>query len=469
MPSSAVRISFAGLSALLLASPIASVARTISWGGCDPSIVTDPSLQCGFLDVPLDYHDAGVGNARLALVKANATGERRGTVFFNPGGPGESGLENLNLLKDALLWRTGGVYDVVSWDPRGVGLSIPGHTRCFDSLEEYEAFFNGTLEANGLEYTGNFTDPADIQALLSQAPMMQEKYKELAQRCLDSPNGRYFRYLGTAATVRDLVSIADVIEGPDAPINYYGISYGTLLGAWFVNMFPDRVGRVVVDGVLDPVSFATLELPSGDWATQQYESADANYKGFITGCALAGPEGCAIASEGDGPLEINAKVQSLLKAAYHATRANASFPLTSGLIRARDLFPPMYAPWRWQNLANTVYPQDLAILEGNFSVPDPGLGGIDLLKYSIRTIICADSVDQSPLTNMTNIFEGMIEVAQTTTALFGGIWPNVGTQCSFWPVRSVERYQGPFNRKLANKILVASTTVSTATFPCPPN
>ena len=51
------------------------------------------------------------------------------------------------------------------------------------------------------------------------------------------------------------------------------------------------------------------------------------------------------------------------------------------------------------------------------SVPDPGLGGIDLLKYSIRTIICADSVDQSPLTNMTNIFEGMIEVAQTTTAL----------------------------------------------------
>ncbi len=60
-------------------------ASPISWGPCDPSVVNDTSLSCGYFDVPLDYQDPSVGNARLAVVKINATGERRGTVFFNPG------------------------------------------------------------------------------------------------------------------------------------------------------------------------------------------------------------------------------------------------------------------------------------------------------------------------------------------------------------------------------------------------
>ncbi len=57
----------------------------IQWGACDPTVVNDTSLSCGFLQVPLDYHDPSVGHARLAVIKANATGERRGSVFFNPG------------------------------------------------------------------------------------------------------------------------------------------------------------------------------------------------------------------------------------------------------------------------------------------------------------------------------------------------------------------------------------------------
>ena len=55
------------------------------WGPCDPSVVTDPTLECTYLEVPLDYDNPDVGNARIAFAKANATGERRGTVFYNPG------------------------------------------------------------------------------------------------------------------------------------------------------------------------------------------------------------------------------------------------------------------------------------------------------------------------------------------------------------------------------------------------
>lgn len=111
----------------------------------------------------------------------------------------------------------------------------PGDIFCFSSLDEYNAFWNDTIELNGIEYTGNFTDPADIDALLSQAALMQHKYVELGKRCRSHPTGQYLKYVGTAATVRDMVALADVLDGPGSPVNYIGLSYGTVLGAWFVN------------------------------------------------------------------------------------------------------------------------------------------------------------------------------------------------------------------------------------------
>ena len=102
----------------------------------------DPSLTCTFFDVPLDYQDPAAGNGRLADIKLNATGERQGSVFLNPGtsscilcvslptslsnmpivgGPGGSGVQTVFQNKELLLALSGGIYDVVSWDPRGVG------------------------------------------------------------------------------------------------------------------------------------------------------------------------------------------------------------------------------------------------------------------------------------------------------------------------------------------------------------
>ena len=95
--------------------------------------------------------------------------------------------------------------------------------------------FNGTIEITGVEETGNFTDPVQIQATLSQAPILQKKYKEVGQRCKDGLSGKYLPYVGNAATARDIVALADALDGPGAPVNYYGISGGTVIGAWLVN------------------------------------------------------------------------------------------------------------------------------------------------------------------------------------------------------------------------------------------
>ena len=102
-------------------------------------------------------------------------------------------------------------------------------------MNEYSSFWNGTIELTGIDMTGNFTDPEEIYALLAQAPVMQAKYEELGQRCLEHFTGKYLRYVGTAATARDVVALVDALDGPGSPINYIGFSYGTILGSWLIN------------------------------------------------------------------------------------------------------------------------------------------------------------------------------------------------------------------------------------------
>ena len=109
----------------------------------------------------------------------------------------------------------------------------PGDVYCFDTVDEYDAFFNGTIELSGIEMTGNFTDPADLDALFSQAGTMQDKYTQAGRTCLEK-NGDALKYVGTAATVRDMVAMADAIEGAGSEVNYYGISYGTFVGEVFL-------------------------------------------------------------------------------------------------------------------------------------------------------------------------------------------------------------------------------------------
>ncbi|KAI1791401.1 alpha/beta-hydrolase [Ganoderma leucocontextum] len=456
----------------------------IHWGPCDPSIITNAALSCAFFDIPLDYHSPRAGKGRLALAKVNATQERRGTVFFNPGGPGGSGLEALDADAEILLNLTGGLYDLVSWDPRGVGsLTIPGEIYCFSSTEEHDAFFNNTIELTGIEYTRNFTDAADVEALLSQASLMQQKYEEVGKKCLNGPSGRYLKYVGAAATVRDLVALADALDGPDKPVNYIGISYGTLLGSWFVNMFPERVGKVILDGVVDPVTFATkqISLSGGNI----FMDGDKVYEGFVTGCALSGAHGCSIASNASTPGEVDENVQLLLQAAHDAARKDPSVSVSSTVIRSLFL-SQMYSPGDWSTFVNSTYPQlAQAVVEesrtGSSSTARDSsgisvktataLGRRQTLRvrtnqtgvsYTSQAIWCGDSIDRHS-TTMLDVFDGLIARSRNVSRMYGGLWPAAIYECPFWPVRSVERYQGPFNRTLANKIIVASNLFDPST------
>jgi hypothetical protein len=111
----------------------------------------------------------------------------------------------------------------------------PGDVYIFNNTEQDAAYWNNSV-ANYINETisGNF-DQKDLEELYSQVDQAERKYKDFKQRCVDSPSGPYLKYMGTSSTVRDLVSLGDAIVGKGKLIDYWGFSYGTILGFNFLN------------------------------------------------------------------------------------------------------------------------------------------------------------------------------------------------------------------------------------------
>lgn len=419
------------------------------------------NLSCAYFDIPLDYHNASAGNGQLLVVKANATAERKGTIFLNPGGPGVSGLSSLATDAEALMNRTGGAYDFISWDPRGVGpYTYPGNVYCIAD-NEYTSFWNGTAEATGINQIGDFTNQTDIQALYSQAPILDKKWKELGDRCLSGPNATTLGYIGTAATARDLVGLADAIVGQNSTINYWGLSYGTLVGAWFINMFPDRVGRVILDGVLDATRVASTQ--SYQLWSDQIGAAEGDYTGFTTGCALAGPDGCKLAPSA------NSTAQDVVNVLNEAIKIGHDHPVQNHLTILRaTMYSGLYQPQQWAQYGNDFLPQAIATIQNASTDSTAALTRRDDAVYTQNSytepaVVCADSVNADLSVNTTVVFDNLVDVIRTVSPSFGALFPVPWQRCSYWPVRAPERFQGPFNGTFANKVLLIGNAYDNAT------
>ncbi|MER6347144.1 alpha/beta hydrolase [Streptomyces sp. NPDC001595] len=197
--------------------------QKVDWGRCvGTEMPTD--LQCGKVTVPLDYDRPKAGTLDLAVARYRATGDRHGSVVLNFGGPGASGVAELAVGGKDFMELTDG-YDVVAFDPRGVGRSSP--VSCGDAWETDESI-DDTDEM--------LRDP---QALLRQ---LQKE----ADAC-EEHSGPVLPHIGTVNASRDLDVIRQALG--DKKLNYLGFSYGTRLGAVYAAQFPDRVGRLALDGV----------------------------------------------------------------------------------------------------------------------------------------------------------------------------------------------------------------------------
>ena len=196
------------------------------WSGCGGD------FECATVKVPLDYAHPSGDTIDLAVIRLPAGDEskRVGSLLINPGGPGASGVEYARQARDVLSDDVRDSFDIVGWDPRGVGDSDP--VKCLDD-EQLDAF---------VAIDGSPDDQSEVKAL-------DDTSKNFAAEC-EAKSGKLLPHVGTPDAARDMDVLRAVVG--DEKLYYLGKSYGTFLGATYAELFPHRVGRVVLDGAIDP-------------------------------------------------------------------------------------------------------------------------------------------------------------------------------------------------------------------------
>ncbi|QWB27832.1 MULTISPECIES: alpha/beta hydrolase [Streptomyces] len=226
--------------------------QKVTWSACE-GMDMPKDLQCGKVTVPLDYAKPDKGTLDLALARYRATGKSRGSVLLNFGGPGVPGVTQLALGGKHFMGLTNG-HDVVGFDPRGVGRSAP--VSC------------GNATTDALEATDGNAEVADPRAVL-------EKLRAAAAECAEH-SGPVLRHMGTVNAARDMDVMRDALG--DDKLNYLGFSYGSRLGAVYAARFPEKVGRVALDGV------DTLTEPLSEQGVVIARGQQTALENFLTWC-----------------------------------------------------------------------------------------------------------------------------------------------------------------------------------------
>ncbi|WP_410612001.1 alpha/beta hydrolase [Amycolatopsis sp. lyj-109] len=244
---------------------------TLAVGALAPAAAASPTgigweascaagYECGHLDVPLSYQDPAAGTVRIAVGRLPATDQARklGTIFYNPGGPGSSG-RFAPALTPALHAR----FDIVGFDPRGVGASAKIH--CFTDPSQLEVLQRalGTFPLTRAAERQQIADTRTVTDLCEQNA------------------GPLANHLSTGTIARDLDRLRAAFGEPK--LRYYGKSYGTYLGETYANLFPARVGSLAFDAVDDPVRWSTGSAPMS-YRLQGFADAPRALKSFVDAC-----------------------------------------------------------------------------------------------------------------------------------------------------------------------------------------
>ena len=290
--------------------------QVLEWTDCDDG------MQCATATAPLNWDDPAAGSVDLALVRQPATGDRLGSLLLNPGGPGGSGYD---FVKDSVDYATDAAlqkrYDIVGFDPRGVGRSSA--VACYDPAQMDTYLYGLTSAERGSD--------AWIQEQEASATAF-------AAACADK-TGPLLGEVDSQSAARDLDLLRAVLG--DKKLNYLGFSYGTFLGATYAELYPDKVGRLVLDGALDP-STSNFEVTSTQ--AQGFESA---LRAYLADC-LAGAD-CPFDGTVDeamttiGALLASVDVSPITAADGRQLGANA---LLTAIIY------PLYQATAWPNLSD---------------------------------------------------------------------------------------------------------------------
>lgn len=432
-------------------------SKSVNWNDCYKKLAASSGVrfECTQVNVPLDYDRPNGPAISLAVVRIPASHPEvyRGSLFLNPGGPGGSGVDFALFFGPAAPFffpESGTQYDIVGFDPRGIGRSTA--LKCFGNERQSAQVFA----------------PVPFPEDAGQVPFFEAGDNLLNDQCSRRGN-KVLEHMSTANVARDLDYMRQAFG--DDQLNYLGLSYGSYLGQTYANLFPDNVGALIIDGVLDPIAWTNVgaAVPFST-ALRSDLGAEATLAEFLRQCDAAGPL-CALAPNAENRFN---DVLDRLRAAP----IPLIDPATGEIFEYRysffvaDGLGALYNPFNFPSIANFV-----AFLE---SIPSPvalGLARRDLqatpgfvnkrgfpnyenFAEGFPAVGCEDT--QNPGGGHSVWFEAG-KAALAEAPVFGEIWTWASSPCAVWSSFDNDVYRGPFTAETANPVLVIGNLYDPAT------
>jgi len=423
--------------------------------------------ECATTKLPMDYDNPKGAKTEIAVLRIKAKDQKHkiGSLFVNPGGPGGSGtsiaLAAPYFLSPSLLNR----FDIVGFDPRGIANST--NVKCWNSVKGQTAVFD---EMNVAFPWGKAEEAKYVDGA-----------KKFGKAC--STTGKPLSgSMSTAEVVRDMDVLRRAVG--DKKLTYLGFSYGTAIGQYYANMFPDRFRAIVVDGVLDPQHWVGTKKTANQEQDQRLQSAEGAYRSLreiLKRCDAAGEKYCAFAA-GDPVKNFDLIAQKLRQKPLVITDdEGGSYTISyadfvSGILG--DLYDTGAGDWVTQDAqsiwtllnssstaakakARTVLITKIkkarAVAESKAGRDFPYENGFE----AFAAVDCTDALAPKSASQ----WPTLMVAADKRAPYFGRAWGWGTAQCArnTWTVRDEDAYTGPWTRRTAAPVLIVGTRWDPAT------
>ncbi|MCA2175715.1 alpha/beta hydrolase [Nonomuraea glycinis] len=404
-----------------IGAPEPAVAEAPVWGECppaEPGVSRDPRQRCGTLRVPLDYRAPRGRSIEIAISRIGTakSGSRRGILLSNPGGPGRSGLDMPSRLAARLPAKVLEQYDLIGFDPRGVGHSTPV-TCGLDPTALTTLLMPYPAPGGGIERNLTFA-------------------RDTAAACAEH-SGDLLPFITTANTVRDMDRIRAALG--ERKLSYFGISYGTYLGTVYISLFPERGDRIVLDSAVDPGL-----VWRGMWRTWN-ESVATRLPDFLRFAA----ERDSVYRLGATPQEVRRTYDRMTTALDERPLSDPSGPvldgnllreITRGFLNHDDAFPLLAELWQGLEAVPSEPAADTDILARlNQLLSAGGTSAVaaevsaDNVFAAMYAVVCGDVAWPRDVALYARQVAADQRAWPATAGMPSNLWP-----CVAWPTRPVE-------------------------------
>ncbi len=398
--------------------------QQLDWQDCGDN-------DCARLEVPLDYADPQGETLEISVLRVPAAGkqQRVGSLVVNPGGPGGSGVDYASNADSYFGPELRQAFDIVGFDPRGVARSTPLDCVSDSELDTFVA-----------------ADPDPDTA--AERRRSDRLLRDFGDGCL-AKSGGLAEHMSTEEAARDI----DVLRAAlgDGKLSYFGASYGTFLGATYAELFPDRVGRLVLDGALDP-SLSSLELN-----LVQAKGFETALRAYVGACVDRG--GCFL---GESVTAGTRRIRALLDQIERQPMDAGSRTLFAGNA-VLGIWAPLYNESFWSTLdiaLRSAFGGDGSVL---LSLSDSYVsrGGDGYLNNSLEALYAVNCLDHDDAIDSSEV-EQYLPRFEKASPTFGAIFAFSLSSCSEWPIHT-GRVPEPIAAAGAAPILVVGTTRDPAT------